>query len=395
MFSGLLVVELASVLAGPSVGQFFAELGAKVIKVENLKTKGDVTRTWKLSDEEDGDISAYFSSVNWGKKSIGVDIGKEEGRDIVYRLVKQADVVIASYKPGDAIKLGMDYYSLKAINPGLIYGMITGYGNDNPKVGYDAVIQAEAGFMYINGEPDGKSLKMPVALMDVLAAHHLKEGILVAMINKLKTGKGDCVEVSLLESAISSLVNQATNYLVAGSIPQKQGSKHPNIAPYGEVLQTKDGHSVILAVGNDRQFEELCGVLALITIVSDVRFQSNVLRVQNRGQLSQLLQKAFFAYNSDQIISNLNDANVPCGVIRNMEEVFKTKEAQKVLLHSADGTNSITGIRNLTASFGSTEKPSHFTPPPAFGEHTTEVILEFAHVSQSKIDELRTSEVIL
>lgn len=394
MFSGLLVVELASVLAGPSVGQFFAELGAKVIKIENLKTKGDVTRTWKLSDEEGGDISAYFSSVNWGKKSIGVDIGKEEGRDIVYSLVEQADVVIASYKPGDAIKLGVDYNSLKAINPGLIYGMITGYGSDNPKVGYDAVIQAEAGFMYMNGEPDGQSLKMPVALMDVLAAHHLKEGILVALINKMKTGKGDCVEVSLLESAISSLVNQATNYLVVGAIPQKQGSKHPNIAPYGEVFQTKDGNYVILAVGNDRQFEKLCGVLALKAIISDVRFQSNVLRVQNREQLSMYLKKEFSAHNSDQIISSLNEVNVPCGVIRNMKEVFKSKEAQKVILHSSDSTKSITGIRNLTAKFGSTEKSSHFTPPPAFGEHTTEVILEFMNVSQSKIEELRTSEVI-
>ncbi|HRW98805.1 MAG TPA: CoA transferase, partial [Cyclobacteriaceae bacterium] len=179
LFTGLKVVELASVLAGPSVGQFFAELGAEVIKVENLHGGGDVTRTWKGNGEQTGDVSAYFSSVNWGKKSLALDLSKKEGREIVQQLASKADLIIASYKPGDAEKLGVDYGTLSKLNRGLIYGQVTGYGPDNERVGYDAVIQAESGFMDLNGTPDSGPTKMPVALIDVLAAHHLKEGLLL------------------------------------------------------------------------------------------------------------------------------------------------------------------------------------------------------------------------
>ena len=394
MFSGMLVVELASVLAGPSVGQFFAELGSEVIKVENIKTKGDVTRSWKLPKEGTGDISAYFSAVNWGKKSIGIDLSIKEGADIVHQLIRKADVVVVSYKPGDAAKLKMDYETLSKINPSLIYGMITGYGIENPRVGYDAIIQAEAGFMYMNGEPNGNSLKMPVALMDVLAAHHLKEGILVAMINKMRTGKGDCVEVSLLESAISSLANQATNYLVAHDIPQKQGSRHPNIAPYGEVFKTKDGQSIILAVGNNQQFTSLCFALRVPDVSNDACYSSNVLRVQNREQLFLLLQQGFDQVDSATILDILNKSNVPCGKIKNMQEVFETKEAEKVVLHSNDIKNSITGIRNLTAKLNSRENLSHFPPPPTFAQHTKEVLKEHCSCSDDQIIELINSGVI-
>src|SRR6188768_2577212 len=216
MFSNLKVIELASVLAGPSVGQFFAELGADVIKIENLKTQGDVTRSWKGSGEQTDERSAYFCSVNWGKRSLAVDLTKKEGREIIHKLIPQADIVIASYKPGDSEKLEMDYRTLTELNPRLIYGQITGYGSNNQRLGYDAIIQAEAGFMYMNGEQGATSLKMPVALIDVLAGHHLKEGILLALLERYQTGKGSFVEVSLIQAAISSLVNQATNWLIAG-----------------------------------------------------------------------------------------------------------------------------------------------------------------------------------
>ncbi|HKZ37881.1 MAG TPA: CoA transferase, partial [Chryseolinea sp.] len=207
MFDDLKVLELASVLAGPSVGQFFAELGAEVIKVENIITAGDVTRTWRVTGEQTDDRSSYFCSVNWGKKSIAVNLNTPEGKKIIYALVKKSDIVIASFKPGDAAKLEVDYETLSALNPSLIYGQITGYGSGKPRVGYDAVIQAEAGFMFMNGEPGGPSLKMPVALMDILAAHHLKEGILLALLNKQRSGRGELVEVSLIQAAISSLAN--------------------------------------------------------------------------------------------------------------------------------------------------------------------------------------------
>jgi len=179
MFQDLKVLELASVLAGPSVGQFFAELGAEVIKVENSKTGGDVTRTWKSANEQTDDRSAYFCSVNWGKKSIALDLTSNEGKAIIQKLAAKSDIIIASYKPGDAEKLGVEYAQLIAGNPKLIYGQITGYGSDNDRVGYDAVLQAESGFMDLNGEKNGSPTKMPVALIDVLAGHQLKEGLLL------------------------------------------------------------------------------------------------------------------------------------------------------------------------------------------------------------------------
>lgn len=208
MFTGLRVVELASVLAGPSVGQFFAELGAEVIKVENLKTGGDVTRSWKSAGEKTDDRSAYFCSCNWCKKSVAIDLSTKPGNEAVVRLIQGADVVIASYKPGDAERLGVAYAQWKDKHPRLIYGQITGYGPDTDRVGYDAVVQAEAGFMDMNGAADGPPTKMPVALIDVLAAHQLKEGLLLALIHRDRTGKGTFVGVSLLDAALASLVIQ-------------------------------------------------------------------------------------------------------------------------------------------------------------------------------------------
>jgi crotonobetainyl-CoA:carnitine CoA-transferase CaiB-like acyl-CoA transferase len=199
MFENLKVLELASVLAGPGVGQFFAELGATVIKVENPKTSGDVTRGWKVAGEMTDDRSAYFCAVNWGKQSIAVNLDSTEGQSIVHKLAEQCDVVVASYKPADAEKIRVDYHTLRKFNPSLIYGSITGYGPDQPRVGYDAVIQAESGFMFLNGEPGRTSLKMPVALIDILAGHQLKEGILLAIIRREKTGEGAFIEISLIQ----------------------------------------------------------------------------------------------------------------------------------------------------------------------------------------------------
>src|SRR5688572_22115958 len=198
MFENLKVLELASVLAGPGVGQFFAELGATVLKVENPKTSGDVTRSWKAAGEQTDDRSAYFCAVNWGKQSIVINLDSAEGQRIVHKLAEQCDIVIASYKPNDAEKIRVDYQTLRRLNASLIYGSITGYGPNEPRVGYDAVIQAEAGFMFLNGEPGRSSLKMPVALIDILAGHQLKEGILLALLRRQKTGEGALIEVSLL-----------------------------------------------------------------------------------------------------------------------------------------------------------------------------------------------------
>jgi len=368
MFSDLKVLELASVLAGPSVGQFFAELGAEVIKVENPATGGDVTRTWKLAGERTDDRSAYFCSVNWGKRSVTLDLTLEQDRASVYELASKADIVIASYKPGDAEKLGVDYAALSKQNMRLIYAQISGYGPENPRVGYDAIIQAEAGFMFMNGEPGGPSLKMPVALVDVLAAHHLKEGILLALLNRERTGKGDKVEVSLIQAAAASLVNQATNWLVAGKLPQKQGSAHPNIAPYGDVYTTADGQEIILAVGSDRQFQDLCAILEMPEMAHDHRFKTNTARVENRMDLNGLLQTRIILYTADALITAIHRMKIPAGFIQNMQQVFDTPEVKELLLND----RGITGVKSFVAKLGGVKK-INLLAPPGLGEHTKEI----------------------
>lgn len=370
MFSNLKILELASVLAGPSAGQFFAELGAEVIKVENLKTGGDVTRTWKSAGEETDDRSAYFCSCNWGKKSIAVDLTTEEGRSIVKKLAARADIIIASYKPGDAEKLGVSYGQLSINNHQLIYGQITGYGSDNDRVGYDAVIQAESGLMDLNGEKNGLPTKMPVALIDVLAAHQLKEGILIALINRQQTGKGSLVEVSLLQSALSSLANQATNWLVANKLPSRQGSAHPNIAPYGDSFITKDDKRILLAVGSDRQFGDLIQLLQIKDKASPALFSTNVLRVENRYALNQILAEAIMKQNSIPLMHEINRLKIPAGIIQNIQEALSYKEAIDIRV---EGGN-LKGLQNFVGHVSNLEKPNQLLPPPHFGEHTEEIL---------------------
>lgn len=390
--TGITVVELASVLAGPSVGQFFAELGASVIKIENI-IGGDVTRSWKSSKEMSDDRSAYFTAVNWGKKSLAVDLHLQEGQQIVHALVKDADLVIASYKPGDASKLRVDYKTLSGLNPKLIYGQITGYGSRNQRVGYDAVIQAEAGFMYMNGEKGGSSLKMPVALIDILAGHQLKEGLLLALLKRERTGSGSFVEVSLIQAAIASLANQATNWLVGGLLPEKQGSAHPNIAPYGEVYLTKDGKEILLAVGSDKQFYELLNILDLKHLLKDKRFATNTSRVRNRAALNDVLSERVAGIESSTLLENLRRANVPAGLIRNMEEVFASTEAQELLLKHA----SFTGVKTFVAVSNeqNLSSSSHILPPPRLGEHTVEILINSLGFSSENVEKLRSRKVVL
>jgi crotonobetainyl-CoA:carnitine CoA-transferase CaiB-like acyl-CoA transferase len=284
------VLELANVLAGPSVGVALAELGATVIKVENLLTCGDVTRTWKLQTEDkDTDISGYFSCVNWGKKSISIDISTEEGLNIIYSLTRICDIILVSYKPGDAEKLKVDYNTLCKWNNRIIYAQVTGYGLNNPRAGYDAIIQAESGFTLINGEQDGQPEKMPVALMDILAGHQLKEAVLLALFTRERSGKGSYVETSLIKSGVAALANQAANWLVGGTIPGRMGSDHPNIVPYGTIYYTSDRKPVVLAIGNDKQFADLCTILGNPGIATDEKFSKNFYRVNNRVELNKIL----------------------------------------------------------------------------------------------------------
>jgi crotonobetainyl-CoA:carnitine CoA-transferase CaiB-like acyl-CoA transferase len=362
-FEGLLVLELANVLAGPSVGQFFAELGAKVIKIENKLTQGDVTRSWKLrSEAPETDTPAYFCAVNWGKRSIALDLTNEQDLQFFYTLATKADIIIASYKPGDAERLKVDFDSLKLLNDRLIYGHITGYGPEDNRAGYDAVIQAESGFMHLNGDSDGPPTKMPVALMDILTAHQLKEGILVALLNRERTGKGSLVQASLLASGISSLANQATNFLVAGIEPQRMGSEHPNIVPYGSVFYTKDQKQVVLAVGDDKQFKRLCSILKELTLADDPAYCSNYNRVQNRVELLERLKALIKDFDREPLLQVLHKQHVPAGAVNSISEVFLLPQAKALLLNEGQG---LCGIRQIAFTIDRQGLPD-LVPPPKF-----------------------------
>jgi crotonobetainyl-CoA:carnitine CoA-transferase CaiB-like acyl-CoA transferase len=368
IFQNLKVVELSSVLAGPGVGQFFAELGATVIKVENSKVGGDVTRSWKLPGDRNDDRSAYFCSVNWGKKSVSVDLTTTSGLSIVHKFIRQADIVITSYKPGDAEKLGVAWSQVKPMNEKLIYGQITGYGSGVDRVGYDAVIQAESGWMSMNGEPGAHPLKLPIALVDVIAGHQLKEALLVALLQRERTGKGAFVEVSLIHAALASLVNQGSNWLVAGHLPVPQGSAHPNIAPYGEVYTTNDGWKVMLAVGTDPQFSDLCEVLGLSLGEFADDFTSNQKRVINRASLNSILSSAVGLKKGIELIAALNAKKIPAGVVHNVKEAIEGPGSGMLLEQGP-----LRGLRSFIARNESGWLGvGTLSSPPPFGAHNSE-----------------------
>ena len=366
-FAHLRILELASVLAGPQVGQFFAELGAEVLKLES--PAGDVTRTWKTAAETGAagaPVSAYFAASNWGKSSRVLDLTTPAGQAELHRLAARADIVLASYKPGDAEKLGADYATLAAANPRLIYGHLTGYGPANPRAGYDAVLQAEAGFMHLNAPGPGQApQKMPVAMVDLLAAHQLKEGLLTALFQRERTGRGALVQVSVLDSALAALANQAATYLVTGHDPQPLGSGHPSIVPYGTVYRAADGRQLVLAVGSDGQFRQLCAALGQPGWAIDNRFATNAARVTHRAELEALLTHRIAVLGGDLLLTELARRAVPAGAVRSVGEALRQPSAQAMRLPAAEGAGA--GLR--TVAFRSTAWPMvpQLSAPPRLG----------------------------
>jgi len=331
MIAGLKVIELATVLAGPHVGMFFAELGAEVIKVENPQNP-DVTRSWKLPLEPvESPISAYFCSVNYKKQYLKLDLKSPEGYQAIMELIRTADVVLMNFKFGDQQKLKLTDEILLKLNPKLIIGKISGFGEASDRVAYDLILQAETGYMSMNGEPGGQPVKMPVALIDVLAAHHLKEGLLVALLERMSTNRGRVVTVSLYDAAVSSLVNQASNYLMKRHVPLKMGSLHPNIAPYGEIFKTKDDKLVTFAIGSQNHFELLVKCLGAEHLSKDKRFTTNQLRVENRVELQRELQQYLSAYFVQDLLEDMHALHIPCAEIKNLKQLFKEPEAQSLV----------------------------------------------------------------
>lgn len=348
LFKDLQILDLSTVLAGPSVATFFAELGATVIKVENPNNGGDVTRSWKLKSEDTtSDISAYFCAVNYNKQYRKLDLGSADHRPELEALIVQSDIVIVNFKHGDDVKFELTAADVHRLQPQAIYASLHGFASDPRRVAYDVVLQAESGHMYMNGNAQSGPLKMPVAMIDVIAAHQLKEGILCGLIARERNGKGCKVSCSLEQAALTALVNQATNFLMAGHLPQASGSLHPNIAPYGETMPCADGKHIVLAVGSDAQFKTLCKILSCDDAASDPRFLSNQLRVNNRSDLFSILSKAFLQESSTHWMSLLIAGNVPAGAVKNMAEVMETRAAQSMLLKEIiDGkeTTRLSGV---------------------------------------------------
>lgn len=371
------IVELANILAGPITSMYFAELGARVIKVENPHTRGDATRGWRtLNEDPQHDVSSYFSCANWGKESIALDTTTPAGLAVAHDLCARADIVTASFKPGDAQKLRLDHASLAARNPRLIYGQINAYGEDDPRPGFDAIVQAEAGFTFLNGEPDGPPTKMPVALVDLLAAHQLKEALLLALLKRERTGQGSFVSVSLLQAAVASLANQATNYLVGGLVPRRMGSEHPNIVPYGTILTGSDGRGVVLAAATERQYRDFVKAIGLPALAEDPDFQTTRQRVARREELLARIRERTSQMTSEALADALSAAMVPYGFVNDMAAVFEQPGARALLM---EGTANGAAIRGVHSCAFTGDAAAIVTPPapPSLHEHARPILRDF------------------
>lgn len=354
IFKDLRVVELASVLAGPAVGMFFAELGATVVKVENKTTSGDVTRNWKLpSESPNSRESAYYKSVNWGKQCLFLDLGLEEDMLQLLPYLLDADIVICNFRSGSAEKLGLDYRTLSKMNKGIIYANLTAFGPNNRQPGFDVLLQAETGFLSMTGHPGEAPAKMPVALIDILAAHQLKEAILIGLLKRNKTGEGCHIQASLAQTAIASLANQASNYLNEGFVAEKMGSQHPNISPYGDIFHSSEDVPIILAVGTDKHFEDLCACLDLKALSTDPRFATNASRVRNRETLNGILREAIGTIPGKELLDRFRSHSVPAGQIRDIESVFEQDYAREMILDHPTGGSCVKTISFELTPYGS------------------------------------------
>ncbi len=346
MLKDLLVIETAGVLAGPAVGTFLAELGARVLKIENPKTGGDVTRRWKLPEEDrTTPVSAYFSSVNHGKEYLSLDLKSASGRAEFDALLLKADLLITNHMAADAQKLGLDRARLRAMNPTLIHGHIRGYADDPSRPAFDVVLQAETGYLSMTGSDSDHLAKLPVAMIDILAAHQLKEGVLLALLHRAKSGRGAYVEVALEDAALTGLINQATNWLMVGHVAKPLGTLHPNIAPYGEVFTCADGKRIVLAVGSNAQFSDLCDVLDLPELKSTNDFAENSERVKNRERLATLISPAIAAVPQQELLQRLQQAGVPAGAVNTIDTALASPAAQRMTVEEM-----IESVRTLRIS---------------------------------------------
>jgi crotonobetainyl-CoA:carnitine CoA-transferase CaiB-like acyl-CoA transferase len=368
---GIRVIELARILAGPWAGQTLADLGADVIKVE--APEGDDTRRWGPPFVENGGekTAAYFHSANRGKRGITCDFRTAEGQELVRRLVADADVVIENFKVGGLAKYGLDWESLRKVNPRLIYCSITGFGQDGPyahRAGYDFIIQGMSGLMSVTGAPDGQPQKVGVAVTDIFTGVYAATGILAALVQRGRTGQGQQVDMALLDVATSIMANQAMNYLASGKVPGMMGNAHPNLAPYA-VFDCKDGW-LILATGNDGQYQRLCKILGLDDMAFATDFLTNSDRIANRVVMTDRITAATKTWAKVDLLAACEAEGVPAGPINSLDEVFADPQVIARKLQIAP--EGLPGLRSPMTFSGA--ELALDRPAPRLGQHQDEVL---------------------
>ena len=390
--SGIKVVDLSRVLAGPSATQCLADLGAEVIKIERPET-GDETREWAPPQFADG-TSAYFATVNRNKQSVTVDISTAAGQEIIKKMVVDADVLVENYKVGGLEKYGLDYDSLKALNPRLVYASLTGFGQTGPdarKPGYDYIIQGQSGLMSITGPEDGLPYKVGVAVVDLFAGLNLVIGIQAALLARAQTGVGQHVDVALLDSAIAMLANVGMNHLATGKVPPRLGNGHPSIVPY-QVFATEGAQHLILACGNDKQFAAVCAVMGQEWI-ADERFATNPQRVKNRAELVPLMQAVFMSKERDAWLGLFDAASVPCGPINNIAEAVSMPQvAAREMVVGLDKAEVQMNVLGSPVKLSGTPVQYH-SAPPDLGQDTVSVLTSLGY-TQEQIEQLQQQHIV-
>ncbi|WP_144730896.1 CaiB/BaiF CoA transferase family protein [Acinetobacter oleivorans] len=400
--NGIRVLDLSRVLAGPWCGQILADLGAEVIKIERPKV-GDDTRSWgppwmKDDSGQDTQEAAYYQSTNRNKLSVAIDIASPDGQELIKALIQDTDVVIENYKAGSLKKYGLDYESLSAINPELVYCSITGFGQNGPRAeepGYDFIIQGIGGLMSVTGErddlPGGGPQKVGVAFSDLATGLYSTIAIQAALLNRHVTGLGQYIDMALLDVQIATMANQGMNYLSSGNIPKRYGNAHANIVPY-QVFKAFD-RDFIIACGNDTQFIQLCRSIGLPDLANDVRFARNADRIKHRDEIIGILQTHFLTKTADEWVDAIYAAKVPVGVINNLEQAFEEPQviAREMLVEMNHPQRE--KLKVIGSPIKLSRTPVEYkTAPPLLGEHTQAVLGRV--VSSDKLAELKEKGVI-
>ena len=394
--SGIKVLDLSRVLAGPWATQMLGDLGAEVLKIEQ-PGQGDDTRRWgsPVLDDNSGD-SAYFLCANRNKRSLAIDLAQPTGADLIRRLAAQSDVVVENFRVGGLAKYGLDYASLAAINPRLVYCSITGFGQDGPyrdKGGYDFLIQAIGGLMSVTGDADGPPMKVGVPIVDLFTGTYATVAILAALRHCDATGEGQHVDCALLDTQLAMMSNQASNYLNGGAVPQRLGNDHPNIVPYRDYAGADGG--IVVALGNDRQFRDFMGILGLSEVAEEARFASVALRSANRAALHAHIAPAVASWRADDLIAAMERAKLPAGKVQSVPEILADAHVahRAVVQDMAREDGTAMRVVGFPAKLSVTPAEYRIAPPRAGGD-TRAVLREALGLSEGELDGLAAAGVI-